>query len=229
MAKKTTKPAAKEPQVNLEEALSRSEAFFQNNKNTIFTVLTAIVILIAGGMLYKSKVVIPRENKASEYLFPGENYFRNGEYQLALEGDAYDYLGFIEIADNYSSTKAGNLAKAYAGICFAKLDSFDIAIDYLSKFKGKDQMVTPAVLGTLADCFASTNQPSKAAETFVKAAKKADNNLLSPYYLFQAGLLYEAMEKSSQAIDMYNRIKKEYPGSIQALDAEKYLIRLSNK
>lgn len=229
MAKKTTKPATKEPQVNIGEAISRSETFFQNNKNTIFTVFAAIIVLIVGVMLYKSKVVIPRENRVAEYLFQGENYFIDGEFELALEGDAYDFLGFIEIADNYSNTKAGNLAKAYAGISFAKLDSFDIAIKYLAKFKGKDQMVTPSVLGALADCYASTNQPIKAAETFKKAAKVANNNLLSPYFLFQAGLVYESMEKTKQAIDVFNRIKNEYPSSLQAADVEKYLIRLSNR
>ncbi|MCQ2073471.1 MAG: hypothetical protein MJY96_10175, partial [Bacteroidaceae bacterium] len=107
MAKKAAKPAAKQEQKGLEEALSRSEQFFENNKKTIFGILIAIIVVIAGGMLYKSKVVEPRELRASEAIFPGENYFMNGDYKSALEGDAYGFEGFEALSDQYSNTKAG--------------------------------------------------------------------------------------------------------------------------
>ena len=229
MAKKAVKPAPKQDQKSLEEALSKSEQFFENNKKTIFGVLIAIIVIIAGGMLYNAKVVQPRQLKAAEAIFPGETYFMNGDYATALNGDAYGFEGFEELSKQYRSTKSGKLAGLYAGICYAQLDDMDQAQKYLAKFSGSDRMVAPSALGALANCYATAGQLSKAISTFEKAAKKADNNLLSPYFYFQAGLIYESMDKPAQALKTYKMIKTKYPESIESQDIDKYIARLSSK
>ena len=48
MAKKAVKPAPQQEQKSLEEALTKSEQFFENNKKTIFGVIIAIIVIIAG-------------------------------------------------------------------------------------------------------------------------------------------------------------------------------------
>ncbi len=231
MAQKNTNKAAGNAangqQATMEETLNRWEEFFEKNKMGIIIAVCALILLVVGVSLYKTKVVEPRENKVAEYIFPGETYFMAGDYKMALEGDGQSFPGFIDIADNYSGTKAGKLAGAYAGLCLAQLDSCDLAIKYLSKFNGKDQMVAPAVLGALADCYASTDQLSKAAATFEKAAGKADNGLLTPYYMFQAGLIYEAMEQPAQALKLYQTIKTKYPASQEASTIEEYIARVT--
>lgn len=229
MAKKAAKPAAKQEQKGLEEALSRSEQFFENNKKTIFGILIAIIVVIAGGMLYKSKVVEPRELRASEAIFPGENYFMNGDYKSALEGDAYGFEGFEALSDQYSNTKAGKLAKLYTGLCYAQLDSMSAAVKYLEKFNGKDMMVAPSAMGALANCYVEMGQAAKAAATFEKAAQKADNNLLSPYYYFQAAVIYESLDKPALALKLYQTIKAQYPTSAEGADIDKYIARLTSK
>lgn len=230
MAQKNKKVSeAKEQQVTMEETLNRWEEFFEKNKNGIITALCIVVILIVGIFLYQSKVVKPRETRVAEYLFPAENYFMAGDYKTALEGNGADVPGLLEIADEYSNTKAGKLAAAYAGLSYAQLDSCEIAISYLKKYNGKDQMVAPAVLNALADCYASTDQLAKAAETFLLAAKKADNGLISPYSLFQAGLIYEALGKPAEALKLYKRIKVEYPMSDQAVTIDEYITRVTAK
>lgn len=229
MAKKTVTPAPKQEQKGLEEALSKSEQFFENNKKTIFGALIAIIVIIAGCMLYNAKVAQPRQLRASEAIYPGEAYFVNGDYQTALNGDAYGFEGFISLSEQYKSTKAGKLAGLYAGLCYAQLDSMNIAEKYLAKFSGKDQMVAPAAVGALANCYATNGQLDKAAATFEKAAKQANNNLLSPNFYFQAGLIYESMGKTSQALKLYNLVKTNYPASFESQDIDKYISRLSSK
>ena len=229
MAKKAVKPAPKQDQKSLEEALSKSEQFFENNKKTIFGTLIAIIVIIAGGMLYNAKVAQPRQLKAAEAIFPGETYFVNGDYSTALNGDAYGFEGFESLSKQYKSTKAGKLAGLYAGLCYAQLDSMEVAQKYLAKFSGKDQMVAPSALGALANCYATAGQYGKAISTFEKAAKKANNNLLSPYFYFQAGLIYESIDKPAQALKTYKMIKAKYPESIESQDIDKYIARLTNK
>ena len=229
MAKKAVKPAPKQDPKGLEEALSKSEQFFENNKKTIFGTLIAIIVIIAGGMLYNAKVAQPRQLKAAEAIFPGETYFVKGDYSTALNGDAYGFEGFESLSKQYKSTKAGKLAGLYAGLCYAQLDSMEVAQKYLAKFSGKDQMVAPSALGALANCYATAGQYGKAIATFEKAAKKANNNLLSPYFYFQAGLIYESIDKPAQALKTYKMIKAKYPESIESQDIDKYIARLTNK
>ena len=229
MAKKAAKPVVAQDQKGLEEALSKSEQFFENNKKTIFSCLIAIIVIIAGGMLYNAKVAQPRQIKAAEAIFPGETYFANGDYSTALNGDAYGFDGFEALAKQYKSTKAGKLAGLYAGLCYAQLDSMDIAQKYLEKFSGDDQMVAPSAMGALANCYATNGQVSKAASTFEKAAKKADNNLLSPYFYLQAGILYESLDKPAQALKLYKMIKVKYPESNESQEIDKYIARLTSK
>lgn len=229
MAKKAVKPAPKQDQKSLEEALSKSEQFFENNKKTIFGCLIAIIVIIAGGMLYNAKVAQPRQIKAAEAIFPGETYFTNGDYSTALNGDAYGFEGFVELSKQYKSTKAGKLANLYAGLCYAQLDSMDIAQKYLEKFSGNDQMVAPSALGALGNCYATNGEYTKAIAAFEKAAKKADNNLLSPYYYLQAGIIYESLDKPAQALKLYKKIKADYPESIEGQEIDKYIARLSSK
>ena len=229
MAKKAAKPVEAQDQKGLEEALSKSEQFFENNKKTIFSCLIAIIVIIAGGMLYNAKVAQPRQLKAAEAIFPGETYFANGDYSTALNGDAYGFDGFEALAKQYKSTKAGKLAGLYAGLCYAQLDSMDIAQKYLEKFSGDDQMVAPSAMGALANCYATNGQVSKAASTFEKAAKKANNNLLSPYFYLQAGILYESLDKPAQALKLYKMIKVKYPESNESQEIDKYIARLTSK
>ncbi len=229
MAKKAAKPVEAQDQKGLEEALSKSEQFFENNKKTIFSCLIAIIVIIAGGMIYNAKVAQPRQIKAAEAIFPGETYFANGDYSTALNGDAYGFDGFEALAKQYKSTKAGKLAGLYAGLCYAQLDSMDIAQKYLEKFSGDDQMVAPSAMGALANCYATNGQVSKAASTFEKAAKKANNNLLSPYFYLQAGILYESLDKPAQALKLYKMIKVKYPESNESQEIDKYIARLTSK
>ena len=150
-------------------------------------------------------------------------------FATALAGDGVDFVGFEEIADMYSNTKAGKLANAYAGLCCAQLDSFEVAAQYLAKFKGNDEMASPAILGALANCYAQMEDLNQAAATFEKAAKVADNALLSPYYLFQAALVYESLENPAKALKLYNSIKFDYPNSKEAQTIEQYITRISSK
>ena len=222
MAKQEIK---QEQVLNVEEAVSRSEAFINKNKKAIVAAITAVVVLIAGSVAVSTFVIAPREKKAAEALFAGEKYFQNGDYEAALNGDQ-EYAGFEAVASEFKGTKAANLAKAYAGISLAKLGRYEEAIPMLKAFKGSDVMVAPSVLAALGNCYAQVGDEAQAAATLVKAAKKADNNLLSPAYLIQAGQIYEKLGKKSEALKVYTEIKTKYYGSMQSMDIDKYIERV---
>lgn len=212
--------------LNVEEAVSRSEAFINKNKKILVTLVVAVVVLIAGGVMLSTYVIEPREQKAAEALFAGETYFQQGDYETALNGDQYDYAGFEAVAAEHKGTKAANLAKAYAGISLAKLGRYEEAIPMLKGFKGNDVMVAPSVLAALGNCYAQVGEEAQAAATLMKAARKADNNLLSPAYLIQVGQIYEKLGKKADALKAYQEIKTKYYLSNQANDIDKYIERV---
>ena len=215
--------------LNMEETISNSEAFLIKNKNLLLGAVIALVVIVGGYMAYTNFVSEPEELKASEAIFKGEKYFGVDNYEAALNGDSLGYAGFVKLADEFSGTKAGNLANAYAGICYAQLGKYEDAEKYLSKFDGDDLLVAPAVLGTLGNCYAQMGQLDKAAETLIKAAKRANSVSLSPIYLIQAGQILEKQGKNSEAVEAYKTVKKDYANSYQAMDIDKYIERASIK
>lgn len=209
--------------LNVEDALTQSEAFLIKYKNAIIGGVVAVIIIVAGFIMYKNLYAEPREEKAQAALFKGQEYFEQDAFEQALNGDSIGYTGFLKVADDYSGTKAANLAKAYAGICYAQLGKYEEAVKMLDSFNGKDQMVAPAILGAAGNCYAQLGQLDKAASTLLSAADKADNNTLSPIFLIQAGEILVKQGKYDDAINAYTKIKDKYFQSYQAMDIDKYI------
>ena len=209
--------------LNVEDALSQSEAFLIKYKNAIIGGVVAVIIIVAGFIMYKNLYAEPREEKAQAALFKGQEYFEQDAFEQALNGDSIGYAGFLKVADDYSGTKAANLAKAYAGICYAQLGKYEDAVKMLDSFDGSDQMVAPAILGAAGNCYAQLGQLDKAASTLLSAADKADNNTLSPIFLLQAGEILVKQGKYDDAVNAYTKIKDKYFQSYQAMDIDKYI------
>lgn len=209
--------------LNVEDALTQSEAFLIKYKNAIIGGVVAVIIIVAGFIMYKNLYAEPREEKAQAALFKGQEYFEQDAFEQALNGDSIGFAGFLKVADDYSGTKAANLAKAYAGICYAQLGKYEEAVKMLDDFNGKDQMVAPAVLGAAGSCYAQLGQLDKAASTLLSAADKADNNTLSPIFLLQAGEILVKQGKFDDAVSAYTKIKDKYFQSYQAMDIDKYI------
>ena len=190
------------------ENISKSEDFLLKNKKTILYAVIALIVIIAGIILYNNFVKAPREAKASTELAKGQTMFANQQFAQALNGDSTGYAGFVKIASDYSSTPAGNLANLYAGLCYANLDKWEDAVKFLDKYSpANDEMVSPAAVAALGNAYAHVKQLDKAVDALKKAAKMADsqaldntNNSLSPTFLIQAATILESQNKKDEAL-----------------------------
>ena len=79
------------------EVISRSEAFLTKQKKPLLIVLAAIIVIVGGGLLYHNFVSVPKENKASTALAKGQEYFSQGDWQKALNGDGAGFAGFVGV------------------------------------------------------------------------------------------------------------------------------------
>ncbi len=211
----------------VEESLSQSEAFFLKYKNAIIGCLVALLVIIGGVALYNNFIKGPNEQKANVAISKCQELFMNQQYELALNGDSVN-VGFLSIADEYSSTQAGNLANLYAGLCYAEMENWEEAAKFIEKFDGvDDQMVSPAAKGALGNVYAHMDQLDKAVSLLTKAANEADNNSLSPLYLIQAGEILEKQGKKSEALKLYQQIKEKYFQSMQYRTIDEYIERVS--
>ena len=214
----------------MEQTMNQSEAFFLKYKKAIITVVVALIVIIVGAVLYKTYIAEPREQQASTAIARGQQYFEKGLFQQALEGDSTGYKGFAKLADEYSTTAAGNLANLYAGLCNAQLGKWEAAVKFLEAYDlSEDAMVSPAAMGALGNAYAHLNQLDKAVSTLKKAAEKADNNSLSPTFLIQAGQILESQGKNDEALKLYQTVKEKYFNSMQYQTIDGYIERVSNK
>ena len=200
-----------------EQQVAKTEAFFEKNKKALIGGLVAVVVIIAGIILFNTYYLTPRANEASTELAKSQQLFDEQQYDKAL-------AGFQKVAADYSSTDAGNLAQLYVGICQANLGKWQEAVNALEQFSGKgDQMISPAAEGALGNAYANLNQLDKAVEHLKKAAKLADNNTLSPVFLIQAGEILESQDKKGDAVELYQQVKEKYQNSMQYQSIDKYI------
>ena len=130
---------------NIEETLTQTEVFILKNQKLIGIIVGAIVVIILGYFGYQRYYIEPKTTEALEQMYVAQRYFEADSLDKALYGDG-NALGFIDIVDEFSMTKPGNLANYYAGISFLKKKDFDLAIDYLGDFKAGDHFIGPILI-----------------------------------------------------------------------------------
>ena len=205
---------------SIESTLGKTEMFVEENRKPILIAVVAIVLVVMAIFGLRKFVYEPREAEAQTAIFHAEQLFENDDYATALNGDGNN-LGFINIIEEYGRTKAGNLARYYAGICYLNTGDFNNAVKYLGEFKGKDQLVKPLATGAMGDAYMELDNAAEAAKCYERAAKESANSFTSPMMLMKAGYAYEMVENYQKALEMYKIIKADYPNSNEGFSIEK--------
>lgn len=209
---------------NVEETLSRTEQFIEDNYKQLLYGLVVIVVIVGAIWLIRLRIN-NKTNDALAQMYIAEDYFAKDSINLALNGDG-NYLGFIDIAKEYKSTKPGNLANYYAGVCLLHSGQYEDAIDYLGKFDAKDEAIYPLALACTGDAYIELGDNTKGIEFYLKAVAATENDFYNPLYLLKAGQVYELDGNKEKALEMYNRIKDQYPESNEGNNIEKYIARV---
>jgi len=212
----------------VEQALTRAEQFIETYQKQIVWTVSVILGIVVLYMAFQRFYVEKKSQEAAAEMFPAEQYFENDDWERALDGDGNN-LGFTDIISDYRFTRSANLAKYYAGLCFLRLEEYDEAISYLSKFKSKDKILSSIALGSIGDAYAQLGEPEKAINFYRKAAERKRNDFTSPLYLLRAGILLENEGNLKEAGELYERIKTNYAVSTEGRTIDKYIARVKVK
>lgn len=210
---------------NVEQTLSRTEQFLEENYKPLLIALGVIVVMV--GLFYLGKIYLDKRNtEAKSQMYQAERWLEMDSLNLALNGDG-NYLGFIDIADNYKMTRSGNLAVYGAGICYLRLGQYEDAIDYLTKYSKKDKVIGSLATGATGDAYVELGDLDKGVSKYIEAADLAKNSFNTPIFLMKAGQIYEIQQKYGEALKLYERIKNEYPESTEGTTIEKNIARVN--
>lgn len=201
------------------------EANRQQNIKKLLIVLGAIIAIIAGYFGYKELIQKPNIEKADAALFRSERWFEIDSFNLVINGDGQND-GALVVAQKYGSTPAGNRAQYLLGMSYLKTGDFENAVTHLSKFDGKGTPLEYLAYGNLGDAYMELGNVDKGIESYKKASNQKDEMFITPLYLYRAGLASKIAGKNDEAIKFFQRIKAEFPTSLQAREIDKALASL---
>ena len=195
----------------LNETLSKSEEFINNNKNKITSAIGVVVLIILGFSAF-SYFKDNQNNSAQEEMYQAVYYFEKDSLVQALNGDGNNY-GFLEIIDEYSLSDAANLSKFYAGASYLKLGNYENAINYLSDFSSSDLLVQARAYSLIGDAYVEISDFDNAIYYFKKASSENPNEYFTPNYLLKLALVYEELGDLELALDAYEEIIEDFKNS----------------
>lgn len=212
----------------LESALTKTERFIEENQKPITYAVGVIILLVIAYLSFTRFYLQPREQEAQSQMFMAENYFERDSFNLAINGDG-NYLGFLDIIDDYGMTKSANLAKYYTGISYLHMGQYEDALDYLKGFKTKDLLLGPIAEGARGDAKLELGDMEGALKHYKKAYSMNDNELTTPVYMMKAARLLENMDELEDALALYQEIKNKYPETTEGQNVDKYIARVEIK
>ncbi|MFM7016051.1 MAG: YfgM family protein [Bacteroidota bacterium] len=208
----------------INESIDKVEHYVQDNKKSLTIIIGAAVLIVLAYFAYTNFILAPQEEKAQNAMFAAERYFGQDSIKQSLNGDG-TYPGFEQIAQDYGSTKSGNLANYYLGMTYLKKGDFEKAIETLKKYDAEDDITGALALGGIGAANQELGRYDEAISYYKKAADYDENNFTRPLFLFKSGRAYEQQKNYAAALEVYNQIKKDFPTCTEARDIDKYIGR----
>ena len=179
------------------EVVDRAKDFWTRNNKPITIAAVSLLLLVGGFFGYKKFIKEPNERKASEAIFKAEEYFRMDSLNQALNGDG-QYPGFLKVIDKYGGTKAGDLARYYAGAIYLQQGNAANAVKYLSDFDSEAEQIQARAYKLLGDAYAEQGKNGDALSSYKKAAHHfEEDEAASSEYLFMAAYFAERVMKNA--------------------------------
>ena len=215
----------------LDESASKSEEWVAKNQNYILGVIGVVAIAVLGYLAYNQFIKAPKEDNAANEMYYPQQYFnqaitntaqQDSLFNLALNGGEGKY-GFLDIIDEYSGTKAANLANYSAGMAYLNMKKYQEAISYLENFSSDDAILGALAKGGLGDAHMQLGKAGDALGYYEKAFSHNGNDYTTPKFLYKAGITALDINENSKALQYFQRVKDEFSSSDEAKSIDAFI------
>ena len=202
-------------------------SFYERHKRNISIAITAlVVVIIAIGLYFKNRS--DNNEAATTSLGSIYSYFDSGQYQLAIDGvPEKNIQGLKAIVENYGSSRAGEIARFYLASAYYQLGSYDEALKDFEDCSPPGELLSVSRLSGIADCYEAKGDHLKAGENFEKAASKDSRDVNVAENLNNAARNYAEAGEKDKALELYRRLKKNFPATTFGRDADRFIAQLS--
>jgi tetratricopeptide (TPR) repeat protein len=219
--KKLSKKEIKEDK--LVETYYKAYGFVEENKSKIAMYAGVLVLVIVAVYFYVQNRNSNNE-EAGLQLSRVMSLYDAGSYLEAIEGRTGTQIkGLKKIVEEYGSTENGEIAKVYLANSYSFLGKQEEALKYYKDYSGGNDLFEAAALAGEAGYYAYKNEFEKAADTYLKASKVSEEDILNPEYMLSAAKNYMKAGNNEQAKELLENIRDNYNTSSAFREVDKYL------
>lgn len=205
----------------------KATGFYEQNKKNIQYGILAVVAVVVLIVVYVNNRS-GNDEKAMTELGKVYSLYDNNQFQLAVDGvPERNISGLKSVVDNYGGTHSGELARFYLANAYYQLGKYDEALSQFEDFSTDNELLVVSRLAGIAACQEAKGMYGDAASNFEKAATKyaKDVNVAENY--FHAARNYVKVGNKERALEIYKKIKKEYPKSTYVRDIDRHIAQVS--
>lgn len=185
------------------------------NKTAIYVAFGALLVIAGVTLCYIYFFRGPKNERAWEAY---------NKIEMTAQNDTVAAKEYKKVADEFSGTDAGNVAALSAAQNYYEIGDYKNAVEYLQKFKTKDEVLQANAFVLLGDCYVNLKKYDDANQAYTEAVRKAGGNpQIVPRTLLKQANVYDEQKKYGEAEKCYQMIKDQFPefalGNGVAIDA----------
>lgn len=191
-------------------------------KKKIIISVVVLLAVVAGGVFFWMQKTKADEEQASLALSKVVPWIQTGDADHATKG-------LREIIAGYGGTPSGNMARLYLATIYYTMNKPDEALPLYKEFSSPNKDLQASALAGTAACHVQKKSFPAAADSYQKASDTAENEALKSMYLNRAAESLIAAGKPDEAVKLFDKIIKSWPGTSSAAVAQRSLWKLSGQ
>ena len=206
----------------------QTRKWLEDNRRLASYMIGIPIALVLIGFLWTQRQK-DAEIKTATQLAKVIAYYDGGKYDQAINGVAQEgTLGLLQIVDENTSTPSGKMAAFFLGNAYFSLREYDKALNAFQRASFGEKNLMASTYAGIASCYEAKGESEQAAEYFEKAASKNMVQLQAPENLLRAAANYSTAGKKGKAAELLNVLKREFPSSALARDADRFIAQFGS-
>ncbi len=204
----------------------KAQNWFEEHRKVISSGTVALIVVLLAGWIYVNNQM-RNEESAKAALGAILPYYDQDRWEVAINGVLQENIrGLSAIVSEYDGTPSGELAKFYLANAYYNLKNYDEASMYFEQADLDDPILVASAKAGEAACAEAKGNWQEAASMFEAASDLVTDEMFASEYLFDAATCYARAGNKDRSAELLKKLKKEYPTSTYARDAERLMVQV---